>query len=308
MRKLFFIIPAVLIIIVVAVLALKPAKQGKILGTSINSFYSEKSAKLDPYPIRKQDAKDPYILAEAAVLLRASDKYPLYQKNQDNPVPIASITKVMTSLVALDIYKLDDVIEVKKEYTDVIGSKVQLKPGEKMTVSNLLRCLLISSGNDAAKTLANGKVTENEFVQLMNQKAIDLGLRNTHFKDVAGLDDSGRSTAKDVAVLFSYGLSNPEFAKIVSTAELDVPSVDGKEIHKLKNSNRLVTGEIFLEGIIGGKTGFTPDAGHTLVSAATRDGQTLVAVVLKTNSDSKLASAQETKKLLDWGFESYIFK
>jgi D-alanyl-D-alanine carboxypeptidase (penicillin-binding protein 5/6) len=134
-----------------------------------------------------------------------------------------------------------------------------------------------------------------------------LGLKNTHFKDVAGLDDSGRSTAKDIAILFSYGLSNPEFAKIVSTPELDVSSVDGKEIHKLKNSDRLVTGEIPLEGIIGGKTGFTPDAGHTLVSAATRDGQTLVAVVLKTASDSKVASAQEVKKLLTWGFESYIF-
>ncbi len=284
----------------------KPSK-GSVLGSSINNFYLEKTVKLYQYPQKNPIAKDPNILAGSSILIDSKTKYPLFQKDSEKPVPIASITKVMTAIIVIENYKLDDIVTVNKDQTDVIGSKVFLKPGERITVENLLYCLLMNSGNDAAKTLSSMKVSQEEFVLLMNKKAEDLGLTNTHYMDPAGLNDQGHSSARDLAILFSYAISNEEFKKIVSTSEKVVTSVDGAESHELKNSNRLTTGEIKLDGIIGGKTGFTPDAGHTLVSSAERDGNTIVGVVLNTYSNTPSASADEMKKLLSYGFEAYTF-
>ncbi len=285
----------------------KTPRKGAVLGASINNFYLEKTVKLYQYPKKNPLAGQPNILAGSAILIDSKTKYPLYQKESEKSVPIASITKVMTSIISLENYKLDDVVTVTKDQTDVIGSKVFLKPEEKITVESLLYCLLLNSGNDAAKTLSSFKMPQEEFVGLMNKKAEELGMTNTHYMDPAGLNDQGHSSARDLAILFSYALGNEEFRKVVSTAEKTVTSVDGSESHELKNSNRLTTGEIKLDGIIGGKTGFTPDAGHTLVSSAQRDGNTIVGVVLNTYSSTPQASAEEMKKLLAWGFESYTF-
>lgn len=302
---------AIIILIVVGfgiwMFASKRNPEGKILGLSINSFYSNKMMKIAPPPSRISGISDPNILAESAVLIHEQSKYPLYAKNADFKVPIASLTKVMTAVVSLETYKLTDIIEVKKENTEVTPTVIDLKPGEKISVESLLYGLLMHSGNDAALALASGKMTNDEFVSTMNTKALELGLSNTKFKDPAGLDDQGVSSAMDIAILFSYALKNPEFQKIVATSDMAVTSEDGSIVHTLKNSNRLTTGELPLPGIIGGKTGYTPDAGHTLVSAATQNNQTLVGVVLKTNSNSPSASAEETRKLLTWGFQAYTF-
>lgn len=285
----------------------KPSSSGQVLGTSINNFYLNKKVTVVKPPVRKSGIPDPYIRAGAAMLLNDQGKYPLYSKNADTPVPIASITKVMTAAVVLDIYKLDDKIKVKKEATEVMGSKINLETNEKITVESLLYGLLMNSGNDTAMALATGKLTLDQFVAKMNEKAKEFGLENTSFKDPAGLDDSGRSNAKDIALLFSYMLKNETFLKIVGTAEYEIASTDGKITHQLKNSNRIVNGELPFEGVIGGKTGFTPDAGHGLVCAASRDSNTLIAVILKTDSSSVSASAEENRKLLDWGFSSFDF-
>lgn len=277
------------------------------MGAEINSIFSDKDLKLKPIPIKKAAAVDPKIFAENAVLINSDDRYVLYGKGETNPVPIASVTKVMTAMVALDIYKLNDVIEIKKDFIDINGSVAGLKAGEKITAENLLYCLLTVSGNDAAKTLANAKISQVEFVDLMNKKAESLGMESTKYKDPAGLDDQGRSSAKDIAILFSLARKNPTFAKIVATGETQVSSVDGSVTHDLKNSNRLTTGEIPLDGVEGGKTGFTPDAGHTLVTAAQKGNTTLIAVVLKTTSNAPEASAIEVRKLLTWGFDSFDF-
>ncbi|MCX6809444.1 MAG: D-alanyl-D-alanine carboxypeptidase [Candidatus Berkelbacteria bacterium] len=309
MKKIFFIIALTLICISITYYLFNHSKKpGSILGTSINNFYQGKEIKISQIPQKKNLTKDPTINAESTVLINEPDKYVLFGKNEDNPVAIASVTKIMTATIALEIYKPTDIVEIKKENTEINGSKVFLKEGEKLTVEDLMYCLLLNSGNDAAKTLGNTKITEKEFVGLMNKKATELGLTNTHFMDTAGLDDTGHSSARDIAILFSYALKNPEFKKIVSTAEKQVISQDKSQTHDLKNSNRLTTGEIPLDGVIGGKTGFTPDAGHTLVTAASKDGHTIIGVVLKTDSDTAPASAIEMQKLLEWGFNSYDFK
>jgi len=285
----------------------KPVQKGLVLGESINNFYLEKTVKIHKYPKKIEPAAKVNIQADAAQLIDSKTKYPLFEKNPNKSVPIASITKVMTAIVVLDSYKLSDVVDVTKEDTEVIGSKVFLKAGEKLRVEDLLYCLLMPSGNDAAVTLATYKQSQQQFVEMMNQKAEEIGLKNTKFKDPAGLNDEGRSTAHDVAILFSYAMNKEDFIKIISTAEKTVTSTDGSEEHELKNSNRLTTGEIPMDGIIGGKTGFTPDAGHTLVSSAEKDGNRIIGVVLNTYSNAPSASAEEMKKLLTYGLTSYSF-
>lgn len=308
-KNIFYVISLILICSagLIFVFSRNNAVDGRVLGASVNNFYSGKTVKISPPPVKHSNVSDPKILSESAILLYEPNKYILYSQNENYPVPIASITKVMTTLVSLDLYKLDDVVEVPQEAAKIIGSKIFLKQGEKITAENLLYGMLLNSGNDAARTLAVGKVSYQEFISLMNKKAENLGLKQTEFKDETGLDDQGYSSAKDVAILFSYALKNTEFEKIVNTPEKEIISVDGSETHLLKNSTRLTTGEIPLDGIIGGKTGFTPDAGHSLVSAASRNGVTLISVVLKTNDNSPTASASESKKLLTWGFDSFDF-
>jgi len=280
---------------------------GKVMGATINSVYSEKLITTHKPPQRKSGADDPKIYAQSAILIDEATKYPLYAKGADTPVPIASITKVMTALVSLDTYKLNEIIEVKQESTEVEGSKIELVAGEKIKIENLLYGLLMNSGNDAAKALASGRGSEEDFVAAMNKKADELGLRNTKLYDAAGLNDQGRSSAFDVALLFAYAIKDETFVKIINTAEKEVSSEDALVRHQLKSSNRLVNGEMPFEGVVGGKTGYTPDAGHTLVCAASKNGHTLVSVVLKTDYNTKEASAEETKKLLAWGFDSFNF-
>lgn len=278
-----------------------------IANTVINNQYFKK--KVDPVipPVKSNNFTQPNILAKSAILVRQSDKYPLYEKNQDESISIASITKVMTVIISLENYQLNDVVVVKKENTEVIPSKIFLKEGEKITVDSLIDGALIASGNDAANALATAKWTRDEFIELMNKKAEELGMTKTKFFDPAGLDDNGRSSARDIAIMFSYGLNFDKFKQSISTEAKDILSIDEKQVHPLKNSNRLLTGEIVFDGeIIGGKTGVTDLAGHTLVCAAKQGETIIVGVILNTYNNTKSASAEEMKKLLDWGYSSYL--
>lgn len=279
----------------------------RVLGLSVNNFYSNKNIELEKAPKRKLEVQDPNILADVVMLIDDKTKYPLFYKNEKEPVPIASITKVMTFVVARENFKLDEVVEIGDEPTKIVGSKIDLKKSERITVESLLYGLLINSGNDAASALSYHKGSQNDFVKKMNDKAIELGMNNTYFVDPAGLNDNGKSSAFDVAIMFSYALKDDLFKNIIKTSEIEISSVGGEVIHSLTNSNRLVTGEIELDGVLGGKTGFTLDAGHTLVCAAERDGNKLISVVLKTSVNTKTASAYESLKLLNWGFDSYNF-
>lgn len=262
-------------------------------------------------PQKNSDTKDPKVNAKAAILLDNDTFRLMYEKDPNLKVPIASTTKMMTALVVLEDYpdKMDKVVTITSNMVNVEGSDIQLRIGEKITVENLLKGMLIYSGNDAAYSLANFLAGKDNFVNQMNQKADILGLQNSHFKDPAGLDDEGYSNAKDLAILASYNLKNKTFAEIVKTPEITFTSTDGRVTHELKNSNRMMRGEeqFYYPFAIGIKTGFTPAAGHCLVSAAEKDGHTLIAVILNTNEDSLTASAQESRKLLDWGFTNWTW-
>jgi serine-type D-Ala-D-Ala carboxypeptidase (penicillin-binding protein 5/6) len=263
----------------------------------INSL-EKPAAQLPTIPATK-----PSIAARSYIIIDSKTKYPLAAKDPDKPVAIASTTKVMTALVAIETLEADKVVTITPNAATINGSEIQLLTGEKVTVKNLLYALLISSANDAAYALADAGGGKEAFVAKMNKKAETLGLKNTHYNDPAGLDDTGHSTPRDLALLTNYALSNPTFRTIVATPLHTIWSADEKYKHDLKNSNRLIVPDdpLFYSQAIGVKTGFTYEAGHCLIAAAeTASVQRYVAVVLHTNSDANEASAREAKKLLQW--------
>ncbi len=226
-------------------------------------------------------------------------------------VPIASTTKIMTAVVALENYELEEVVTVSEMASNQIGAEVHLRSGERIDVKNLLKSLLINSGNDAAYALAERMNNEGEsgiekFVEKMNEKAKALGMDDTKYEDPAGLNIDGYSSAFDLFLVTKYALKNPIFAGIVKSERDSARNEDGTIWHELKNSNRLVS-EYHYPGAIGVKTGYMPEAGHCLVGAVKREGRTLIAIVLNTYADTPSASADESRKLLDWGFDNTVW-
>ncbi|MFY9484743.1 MAG: serine hydrolase [Patescibacteria group bacterium] len=254
-------------------------------------------------PPKVKNDSEPRIGARYFALYDPESGYLVAGNEAETPVPIASLTKLMTGILVSEHYDLSKEIEVSRSAVSVIGSDAKLRLGEKLTIESLLKALLIVSANDAGYVLAEqyeGGLAG--FINAMNDRATTIGLHKTQFKDPVGLDDTGRSTAKELAVLSAYFLKNPELAKIVKTPKTTISSTDGRLVHELESSNRLITEDLYYPGILGIKTGFTPDAGHSITVAAERNGHTLVAVVLNTYQNTKDASAKEAAKLLDWGF------
>lgn len=275
---------------------------------------------LPPYPT--VDAPIPSFGAQNYVLYDVDSERFLVEKNADKAVPLASTTKIMTALLTIQNGQLTDNYTITKESAEKIGSTANLRNGEQMTVNNLLYCAMLVSGNDAAFSLADYvgsraigsdnspvsyNVAVNRFIGLMNQKAKEWGYNSFVFTDPSGLDAQTVGSAADMARLASRALNDKTFRHYVSTAETTVTSVDGALSHPLKNSNRLV-GEWQYAGAIGVKTGFTPEAGHNLVGAATRDGHTLIAVVFNTYSTAAPASAEVARDLLDFGWQHVTWR
>lgn len=262
-------------------------------------------------PVRKAGVKEALIYAKNYLLMDINTGYILSEKDSNIQVPIASTTKIMTAIISLENYKLDDVITISKKAAAQIGSDINLRSNEKMTVDDLLHALLIQSGNDAAMALAefmpNGGF--DEFVSKMNKKAELLNMKDTQYKDPAGLDDTGYSTAFDLTIAMSYAAKIKHFRDIISTSEYTITSSDGSLAHKLTNSNRLIKSDeqLYDSSVIGGKTGFTPAAGHCLISLASKNNHELVSVVLHTIEEKADSSAKENIKLLQWGFSNYNF-
>ncbi|EKD56661.1 MAG: hypothetical protein ACD_58C00123G0007 [uncultured bacterium] len=267
--------------------------------------------KINIIPQKNSLYKKENIWAKNYILLDAITYYPLAEKNSHDSVPIASTTKIMTATIVIENYKLKDIVTISPNAAAQIGSDVMLRSGERLTVESLLYALLVQSGNDAAMALAENYPVGglDGFVNTMNAKAKYLGMDDTKYLDPAGLDDAGRSSAFDLAIITSYMIKNPIFSKIVKTSEITISSIDGKFSHKLDNSNRLIKGDelLYYPNAIGVKTGFTPEAGHCLVSAAEKNGKKIVSVVLNTIESTNDASAKESKKLLEWGFTNYNY-
>lgn len=241
--------------------------------------------------------------AKSAILIEQNTGKILFEKNADEKTPPASITKIMSLLLVMEAlengkFTVDSDVTCTEHAASMGGSQIWLEPGETMTVDELLRAAAIGSANDATCALGeNVAGSEEGFVSMMNERAKQLGMKNTHFENCTGLDAQGHlTTARDIAVM-SRELLKHDLIKKYTTVWMD--SLRGGKT-ELVNTNKLVR---FYEGATGLKTGTTSGAGCCLSASATRDGLSLIAVVLGCdNSNNRFADA---KKLLNFGFANY---
>ena len=240
----------------------------------------------------------------AAILIDEDSGTVLYEKNADARRPIASITKVMTLLLAFEALEagkihLDDFVPVSEHAYHMGGSQIWLEPGEQMTLDDMLKAICISSANDAAVAVAEYVGgSETAFAEMMNVRAYELGMKNTHFVNACGLDEAGHlSTARDVALMSREMLLHHTEVRDYCSIWMDTLR---SGTFGLSNTNKLIR---FYEGATGLKTGFTQEAGYCISATAERDGMELIAVIMKgTTSDSRNTDA---KTLLNYGFSTY---
>lgn len=238
--------------------------------------------------------------AKSMVVIEADSRRVLNDKNKDERLAMASTTKIMTALVTCkNVKDFDEVVAINDNAVGIEGTSMYLKKGEKLTVKELLYGLMLPSGNDAAMALAyyvGG--SEERFVEMMNEQAKELNLQNTHFANPHGLDADGHYTsAYDLAIITAEALKNDTFKEIVSTKNIRVTGSKENEPRFLSNKNKLLK---TLEGCTGVKTGFTDNAGLCFVCSCTRDGMTLISVVLNCGP-----MFEESAKLLNACFEKY---
>jgi D-alanyl-D-alanine carboxypeptidase len=305
------------------------------LANAMAGFVISASGRSNPdfLPIRDWSVKDPAIEAQAALVFEPEKDKILYQKNIEQVLPIASLTKLMTAIIVLENMNLDQVVTVSQKAIDAYGDMGDLVLNEKISVKNLLYALLMESSNDAAVALAEafneGRGFEGDFqgqsclakscfastapenpdrsvpeglslVSLMNEKAQELGLKNTHFVDPTGYEPANVSTAFDLAKLVQYSLHQPIIWQILKTPTIDLSSADGIINHHLNNTNQLLN---HLPNIVGGKTGYTEEAQECMI-LVTENSQAnpLIFIVLGTQ-----ARFLETKKLVQWVEKAYIW-
>ncbi|PAF30240.1 D-alanyl-D-alanine carboxypeptidase family protein [Paenibacillus sp. 7516] len=237
--------------------------------------------------------------AQSAALIDVTSGRILYSKDGDKELRIASLTKIMTAIVAIEQGKLDDKVKVSSTAFAKEGSSLYLKLGEEMTLENMLYGLMLRSGNDAASAIAEHVGgSEEGFVLLMNKKAEEIGLKHSHFMNPHGLDADGHySTANDLARLTAYALHNPVFKRIVATEDKSAPNPNESWEYSWHNKNKMLR---LYEGADGVKTGYTKKAFRCLVSSATRNGQQLAAVTLNDGNDWN-----DHARMLDFGFENF---
>ena len=221
-------------------------------------------------------------------------------KNEDVKSAMASTTKIMTSIVILEKADLDEMVTVSAKAGGTGGSRLGLKKGDKASVKNLLYGLMLRSGNDAAVALAEhvgGSV--KEFAELMNEKASELGLTNTHFVTPHGLDDANHyTTALELAKLTDYAMNNETFSKIVGTKSITI--YINNQPRQINNTNELLG---VLNGVVGVKTGFTNNAGRCLVTETKRNNMDIITIVL--GADTKKDRTKDSVNLIEYTFSKY---
>ena len=234
--------------------------------------------------------------AKSAVVINASTGTVLFEKNAHEKLPMASTTKIMTALLLAEQENLDTLVITTKQMVTVEGSSMGLLVGDTVSYKDLLYGMMLASGNDAANTTAIAiSGNTQDFAELMNRKAEQIGLKNTHFVTPSGLDAEGHfSTAYDMAQLAAYALKNENFKAAASSKTATLYYGNPPYKRTLTNHNKLLN---LYNGAIGVKTGFTKKAGRCLVSAAERNGVTIVAVTLNAPNDWS-----DHTKLLDYGF------
>jgi len=254
-------------------------------------------------PVKNDTSVSPLTDAESEIIVDFDSGKILYEKNSNKKMQIASITKLMTAIIALEEGNLDEVITISEKAALTEGSKVWLLSGEKITLRNLLYAVMIHSGNDAAYAIAEhlGEGDTKIFVDKMNQKALDLGLLSTHYDNPIGFDSKQNySTAYDLSLLARYAYRKPFIRDAADIRSMSISSVDGQQEHKLDTTNELLGS--FLR-VLGLKTGTTELAGQCLISIIENDqGRKIITVML--NSTERFS---ETKSLAAWAFRSFIW-
>ena len=245
--------------------------------------------------------------AKSAIMIEASTGEILFQKNKDEKLAPASMTKMMSMLLIMEEIengnlKWNEMITTSEKASSMGGSQIFLKVGEKMTVEDLLKGVAIASGNDAVVALAERvSGSEEQFVKRMNTRAQDLGLKNTNFINATGLTaDNHYSSAYDMSLIAKELVKHEKILEFTSTYE-DYLRKDTKSPFWLVNTNRLVR---FKEGVDGLKTGFTDEAGYCLTATMKKDNMRLITVVMKEENTSKRSA--DTTKMLDYGFNIYM--
>ena len=250
-------------------------------------------------PNKTQDMIAPDIAATASMVLDIDSASVLYEKNADQKLAPASLTKLLTALVVIDKANLEDVVTVPKEATEQEEYKIGLEDGDRVKVKFLLEAMIINSANDAAITLARYIEPSNKkFSEIMNQRARDLGLLNTNFTNPVGYDEPKHfSTARDLAFLMKWVLKDEFLVSIMQKSQDTFYSEDGK-IYNIKTTDELLNSYL---NIVGGKTGFTDEAGESVIMVAKNNqGNEIIAVLL--HSPERF---NEAKKLIDWTFRAY---
>ncbi len=233
--------------------------------------------------------------AQAVLAMKIDGSRVYYNKNVETQRSIASLTKLMTAIIVLENYDLNEVVKVSSAAVKREGIMGNLRPAELITVRSLLNIMIIDSSNDAAFALAEKR---KDFIFLMNKKAEELGLKNTHFSNPDGIDEpKNYSSALDIAKIFSYLINtHPEASEILKTKNMVVYSVDGKIEHRLENTNQLL-GKV--DEVAAGKTGYTEEAGGSLILLTKSD---IITVVL-----GSLDRFGESEKLINWLRAAYIW-
>lgn len=261
------------------------------VSTELNSFTDTST----------ETIKEPDVNSRACVVIDRKTNHILLGKNENSKKKMASTTKIMTATIIIEKCNLTDTIEISKKAAGTGGSRLGLKTGDKITVLDLLYGLMLRSGNDAAVALAEyagGDI--NGFAELMNAKALELGLTNTHFETPHGLDSNEHyTTAYELALLSNYALDNPTFAKIVGTKNYTI-TINGSP-KALSNTNELLGN---MEGVYGIKTGFTNGANRCLVTACKRNNMDIICVVL--GADTKKFRTIDSIKLINYIFNNFV--
>jgi D-alanyl-D-alanine carboxypeptidase (penicillin-binding protein 5/6) len=267
---------------------------------NISQVHNQAGGRKMPKP--KANTGMPNLSAKSYMAVDVATGTELVTKNTDEKLPIASLTKLMTAMVVLDHVNRDQIVTIEKSDTEVDCACMGLVEGEKISVGNLLEGMLIPSNNDAAQALARFVGgSKEEFVKLMNDKAQVLKLKQTNFSNPAGLDSTENySTAHDLSIITQEFLKYALLERIVATAGLDVSSVDGQIVHKLKTSNKLL---LTNSDVVGVKTGFTTGAQGNLILKIDENGIEVLTIVLNTP-----IREDDTQKLIDWVFQSYDWK
>ena len=267
--------------------------------------YDEEENQISDLSIQEVSSKpisEPEVNSRIAIIYDRNTKRVIWGKNENKRSAMASTTKIMTCLVTLEKANLTDEVTVSAKAASTGGSRLGLKKNDKITVNNLLYGLMLCSGNDAAVALAEHIGGSKEgFAKLMNEKAKELGLKDTNFVTPHGLDDPNHyTTAFELAKIADYALNNKEFAKIVNTKNITI-SINGNS-KQLSNTNELLGNTL---GVYGVKTGFTNNAGRCLVTSCKREKIDIITVVL--GADTKKIRTKDSISLIEYANSNYSY-